>query len=98
MTALTIPVTGTLLEYRGQRYPLHSGGDVFVRLATPTPPRDEDFPDALELNDDPLDPWVKQAHRGPIAPGFGASGGGVQVELPLPVNVMIGLGMMREIP
>lgn len=42
--------------------------------------------------------WGKQAHRGPIAPGFGASGGGIQVELPLPVNVMIGLGMMREIP
>ena len=58
-TALSIPVTGTLLEYRGQRYPLHSGGDGFVRLATPTPPRREDFPDAFEVNDDPLDPWVK---------------------------------------
>lgn len=42
--------------------------------------------------------WGKQAHRGPIAAGFGAPGGGVQVELPLPVNVMIGLGMMREMP
>lgn len=59
VTALTIPVTGTLLEYRGQRYSLHSGGDGFVRLATATPPRNEDFPDALEVSDDPLDPWVK---------------------------------------
>jgi len=42
--------------------------------------------------------WGKQAHRGPIAPGFGASGGGVQVELLLPINVMISLGMMREMP
>ncbi|NTV39482.1 MAG: TNT domain-containing protein [Demequinaceae bacterium] len=34
---------------------------------------------------------------GPIAPGFGHSGGGEQTLLPLSVNDLCGLGMIREI-
>lgn len=56
---LTIPVSETQFEYRGQRYSRHSGGDDYVRLQTNGSPSREDFPDALEINQEPLDPWVK---------------------------------------
>ncbi|WP_283286948.1 hypothetical protein [Microbacterium sp. IEGM 1404] len=54
-----VPVSMTLFEYRGKRYPRHSGGDDYVRLQTDGPPSHEIFPDAIEFNDDPSDPWVK---------------------------------------
>lgn len=54
-----VPITETLLEYRGERYPLHSGGDGYVRLRTDGSPSHEKFPDAIEFNDDPHDPWVR---------------------------------------
>ncbi|KZE39625.1 hypothetical protein [Microbacterium sp. T32] len=54
-----VPVSQTLLEYRGERYPLHSGGDGYVRLQTDGAPSHQNFPDAIEFNDDPHDPWVK---------------------------------------
>ena len=54
-----VPVSETLFEYRGKRYARHSGGDDYVRLQTDGPPSHEKFPDAIEFNDDPHDPWVK---------------------------------------
>jgi hypothetical protein len=37
------------------------------------------------------------AHRGDIARGFGRSGGGIQIELPLKVEYMKKLGMIAEV-
>lgn len=54
-----VPVSMTLFEDRGERYPFHSGGDSYVRLQTDGPPSHEDFPDAMEFDDDPSGPWVK---------------------------------------
>ena len=36
-------------------------------------------------------------YRGKIASGFGEIGGGEQYELPLPVNMLEGLGLIKEI-
>ncbi|MGJ7922913.1 TNT domain-containing protein [Neobacillus sp. LXY-4] len=36
-------------------------------------------------------------HKGVIAKGFGSPGGGIQYELPLPVEWLEGLGMLKEI-
>lgn len=94
VTALSIPVTGTLLEYRGQRYPLHSGGDDFVRLATPAPPRHADFPDALEVNDDPLDPWVKLS-RNTLTARFSQVVTGTWHGVPVKVGERVRRGLNR---
>lgn len=39
-----------------------------------------------------------QGYRGDIAPGFGSTGGGVQVQLPLTAAQLITLGVLKEIP
>lgn len=39
-----------------------------------------------------------QGYRGDIAPGFGSTGGGVQVQLPLTAEQLIALGVLKEIP
>jgi len=54
-----IPVSETQYDYRGRRYSYHSGGDGFVRVNVASRPTQDDFPDALELHDDPREPWVK---------------------------------------
>lgn len=38
-----------------------------------------------------------QGYRGDIAPGFGSTGGGVQVQLPLTAQQLIALGLLKEI-
>lgn len=37
------------------------------------------------------------AYKGRIADGFGSTGGGIQIELPLPVDWLEKLGLLREI-
>lgn len=54
-----IPVSETQYDYRGRRYSYHSGGDDFVRVNVESGPTRDEFPDALELHDDPREPWVK---------------------------------------
>lgn len=41
---------------------------------------------------------ASQGYRGDIAPGFGSTGGGVQVQLPLTAEQLIALGVLKEIP
>lgn len=54
-----LPFSETLYEYKGRLYPYHSGDNDAVRVSVEDPPTREDFPDALELHDDPREPWVK---------------------------------------
>lgn len=35
--------------------------------------------------------------KGEIASGFGSQGGGIQYELPLPVNLLEDLGLLKEV-
>ena len=37
------------------------------------------------------------SQRGYIADGFGATGGGIQIELPMPVDMLEGIGILKEI-
>lgn len=62
-----IPVSETLYDYRGGRYPYHSGGDGFVRIRVEHTPTRDQFPDALELHDDPREPWVALPFSAPSA-------------------------------
>ena len=62
-----IPVSETQYEYRGRRYSYHSGGEGFVRVNVVGTPTQEQFPDALELHDDPREPWVKLPFSAPSA-------------------------------
>lgn len=56
-----LPVSGTLVEYRGRRYELRFA-DVdrpYERFLVPHEGWDTgDFPEATDFNDDPADPWV----------------------------------------
>ncbi|MGL4340051.1 MAG: TNT domain-containing protein [Rhodoglobus sp.] len=36
-------------------------------------------------------------HRGEVAPAFGSPGGGVQIELPMPAERLVELGLLRRI-
>lgn len=62
-----LPESETLYEYRGRRYPYHSGGDGFVRIGVNNTPTRDEFPDALELHDDPREPWVTLPLSAPSA-------------------------------
>lgn len=53
--------------------------------------------DDLLAHDFNPDRLSSQGYRGSIAPGFGAAGGGVQVQLPLTVDQLIKLGLLKEI-
>ncbi|QAY60136.1 DUF4237 domain-containing protein [Microbacterium protaetiae] len=61
---------------------------------------DQAPPDVQARVDDLIDKgyysFGQQASRGPIADGFGVPGQGVQDELPLPVDVLIDLGILSE--
>ncbi|MBO1911093.1 glycohydrolase toxin TNT-related protein [Microvirga sp. 3-52] len=35
--------------------------------------------------------------KGEIAPGFGAVGGGIQYQLPLPTSMLEGLGLLKSL-
>lgn len=37
------------------------------------------------------------SYKGEIAPGFGSSGGGIQYQLPLPVDILEKLGFLKMI-
>ncbi|MFJ4166173.1 glycohydrolase toxin TNT-related protein [Microbacterium sp. NPDC089698] len=49
-----------------------------------------------ELIDKGYYQFGQQAGRGPIAEGFGSHGGGTQIELPLPVDVLVDLGVLAR--
>lgn len=48
--------------------------------------------DAYDLTYDDL-----KIQKGDIAPGFGSTGGGIQYEMPLPVDLLEGLGLIEKI-
>ncbi|MEZ3162032.1 hypothetical protein AB1K54_16065 [Microbacterium sp. BWT-B31] len=41
--------------------------------------------------------WGTSPMQGVIAPGFGSSGGGLQIELPIQVSVLEALGILKEV-
>ncbi|MCI9859038.1 hypothetical protein [Microbacterium proteolyticum] len=90
----TMPVSETQFEYRGKRYSRHSGGDDYVRLVTDNAPTREAFPDAIEMNDDPQDPWVKLPRR-VISARFAQEVTGTWHGVPVTVGERIRTGLRR---
>jgi hypothetical protein len=90
----TIPVSETQFEYRGKRYSRHSGGDDYVRLVTNDAPTREAFPDAIEINDDPQDPWVKLPRR-VISARYAQEVTGTWHGVPVTVGERIRTGLRR---
>ncbi|MEV8274635.1 hypothetical protein [Microbacterium sp. NPDC077184] len=69
-----IPVSETLLEYRGSRFSWFSGGDDHVYVRTDGPRVHDDFRDAVEFSDNARDPWVNAGTAPDAAVAAGLSG------------------------
>lgn len=89
-----LPVSETLFEYRGKRYPWHSGGDDYLRLQTDHTPTAADFPDATEINADPHDPWVKLPRRA-VTARFAQEVSGTWHGVPVHVGSRVKRGLER---